>query len=77
MQGKIQLIAARIIKRGGPVTANDVNAVLAQQKHTVTQAELDELCAIPYITFTFPLVGMMYAHFLSLFPSRVPTGMGT
>lgn len=49
------LLAARIIKRGGPITHTDVNSVLAAQGLSVTEAELEELKSIPFTQYSLPV----------------------
>lgn len=49
------LLAARIIRRGGPITHIDVNSVLAPQGISVTEAELNELKSIPFTKYELPV----------------------
>jgi Ca2+-binding EF-hand superfamily protein len=69
------IIAARIIKRGGLITHHDINAVLGQQGHTITEAELAELVAIPYNTYSFLNFKEIVAALKLLYP-KMPKSKG-
>lgn len=61
------ILAARIIKRGGPVTHEDVNAVLASQGHSVTEQELEELKSIDFTPYS--LTDIIIKQLKSIYPS--------
>lgn len=61
------IIASRIIKRGGPITHEDVNAVLASQGHSITKEELDTLINLEYTSYS--LVDVVIAKLKAMFPS--------
>lgn len=61
------IIAGRIIKRGGPVTHEDVNAVLASQGHSVTEQELEELKKLEYTLYS--LLNVIIDKLKLLYPS--------
>lgn len=77
-------MAARCIDRvksgGSPVSFHDVNQVLsvalAAEGLSVTEAELEELKAIPCTSFFFPLIGECLSTFSLLVPSRYLPGQG-
>lgn len=61
------ILAARIIKRGGPVTHKDVNAVLASQGHSVTEQELDQLKNIDFTLYS--LMDIVIKQLKAMYPS--------
>lgn len=46
------LLAARIIKRGGPITHSDINAVLESQGFSITAEELEELKSLEKTSYS-------------------------
>lgn len=70
------ITAARIIARGGPITHEDVNAVLVNQGISITKEELEQLKAIPYSIFSLPLEGEALEAFNLKFPRRTAMGQG-
>lgn len=70
------LLSARISQRGGPFGAHDINVVLAQQGHVITQGELEKLVSIHYTEYPLTATGVKTSAFLSLYPRKVPANNG-
>jgi len=74
--------AARIIKRKGPITHHDINAVLGLAGHTVTSSELLELKSLTYTEYSMRnLAGVFkiasaYFAFNLIYPKNPKTGQG-
>jgi len=69
------IIAARIIKRGGVITHHDINAVLAENGHSITEAELVELTNLTYDTYSMKSLKDAIATIKKLYP-KMPKGQG-
>lgn len=61
------LLASRIIKRGGPITHEDVNRVIASQGHSITEEELEALKNIDFIPYSLSETVINFLK--SLYPS--------
>ena len=59
------ILAARIQIRGGPITHEDINSVLARQGIAITAEELLRLKSIPYVTHKLDILALIKA----LYPS--------
>jgi hypothetical protein len=62
------ILAARIRKRGGPVTYHDVNTVLVSQGYSITKEELDALKAIPFKRYS--LLNTIIDQLKALYPDK-------
>lgn len=67
-------LSARILKRGGPITHMDVNAV--QNAPGITEGELSNLLSIPYTEYPLTAVGVVSNAFRMLYPANVAAGLG-
>ena len=71
------ILAARIIARGGPITVEDVNAVLqANKKAPITEQELEQLKALSYVEYKLPIVEPKLTQFTADYPKKVSQGKG-
>lgn len=53
------ILAERIQKRGGPITHHDVNSVIKRQGLSVTEEELNELVALPFVEHSLELIDLI------------------
>lgn len=60
------IIAARTIASGKPVTHQDINAVLSLQGHSITEAELEALKVLPSTEYNILILGIKFIK--NLFP---------
>lgn len=61
------ILASRIIKRGGPITHEDVNSVISSQGYSITEEELEALKNVEFMLYS--LSGMVINFLKSLYPS--------